>query len=269
MKNDFASINDSKIYYEISGQGTPLILIHADTLDCRQWEQQVEFFAPKYRVITYDVRGFGKSEIPVDQAYSFAEDLGLLMRELKIKEAHIVGLSMGAAIAIDLALSHPDMVLSLTLADAGISGDGFGPGFVETIGAITKLAKQGKLDEAKFQWSQLPLFDFSRNMPDVWEQVQKMVAKTSGFRWYGGNQPLPLVPPAATRLAEIKVPTLIMVGEYDAPDFQRKARLLKEQIRMSQIVTITGAGHLSNMDNPGMFNKELNKFLAAIVINSN
>lgn len=75
FKKGFFTISGSKIYYEIAGKGEPLIFIHADTLDTRQWDSQFKFFARKYQVIRYDIRGFGRSSIPSTESYSFSEDL--------------------------------------------------------------------------------------------------------------------------------------------------------------------------------------------------
>lgn len=248
-------IDGSKIYYEKAGQGDVVIFIHADALDSRQWDSQFEYFAKKYTVIRYDIRGFGKSEIPRNTSYSFSEDLNKIMQVLSIKKAHLIGLSLGAAVIVDFALTHPDKVHSLVLADSGISGDGFDKLFVERINEIIDLAKQGDLEKAKEFWLNLNIFDYSRKNPYVWRVVDQMVRDTSGYRWYGKNQPMDMHPRAVERLSSIKVPTLILVGEHDILDFQRKSKLLHGQIKESNLVTIPNAGHLSNMDNPAEFNR--------------
>ncbi len=261
MQSGQITIHGSKIYYETRGSGDPLVFVHADALDHRQWEEQVEYFADKYLVVTYDIRGFGKSEIPTDEPYSFSEDLALLMDHLQIDKAHLVGLSMGAAIIIDFALTHQNRVMSLTLADPGISGDGFSQDFKDAINKVIALAKENKLEEVKETWKSLAIFETSRANNEVWAKVALMVADTSCYRWYGTNQPINLSPLAAQRLDEIKVPTLVMVGEHDIADFQRKAKLLHEKISGSKFVTIPNSGHLSNMDNPEKFNEAFGMFL--------
>jgi len=261
MESGFVTIGGSKIYWEKAGKGDPIIFVHADALDARQWNPQFEYFYNKFTVIRYDVRGFGKSEIPTDEPYSFFEDLCSLMESLSIQQAHFVGLSLGSAIIIDLALTHPEKVRSVVLADPGISGDGFNKTFIESINKIIALAKDDKMDFAKKIWLDLPIFDYSRKLPKVWEQVQKMVRDTSGYRWYGSNQSIDIVPAAAQRLSEIKKPTLVLVGEHDIDDFQRKSRLLHEKISGSRFVKISNAGHLSNMDNPEEFNRAVDSFL--------
>jgi len=260
METGFVTISGSKIYWEKAGSGDPIIFIHADALDTRQWDLQFEYFSKKFTVVRFDIRGFGKSEIPTEAPYSFSEDLFILMNALSIQKAHIVGLSLGAAIGIDFSLTHPEKVTSLVLADSGISGDGFNEKFIKNIKTIEELAKNDQIDSAKKDWSDLSIFNYSRRLPVVWEKVQKMVCDTSGYRWYGKNQPIDINPPAIERLSEIKSNTLVLVGEHDNDDFQRKANLLNKKISGNQLISIPNAGHLSNMDNPEIFNHTMESF---------
>lgn len=258
---DFIKIKGSRIYYELAGEGEVIVLIHADSLDSRMWDKQFAFFTKKYKVLRYDIRGFGKSDIPSTEMYSFSEDLHLLLTHVSIEKAHVVGLSLGGAIAIDFALLYPDNVVSLVLADSGIAGHGFSPEFLKEVHEVIVLAKEHKLAEAKSKWLRLEFFAYSKQFPDVWNDIQTMVTDTSGYRWYGNNQPIDLQPFAANRLDEIHIPTRIIIGEHDIADFQKKASFMHQNIKRSKVVQIPHAGHLSNMDNPDQFNTELQTFL--------
>jgi 3-oxoadipate enol-lactonase len=266
MEKGFTTLSGSKIYYEKSGNGEPLIFVHADTLDARQWNSQFDYFSSLFTVIRFDIRGFGKSDVPTKEPYCFSEDLYEFMKSLSIQKAHLIGSSLGAAVSIDFVLTHPEKVHSLVLADAGISGDGFNETFMNSIKHITDLAKSGDLNGAKLTWLNLDLFNFSRTLPRVWKQVEKMVHDTSGYRWQGENQPTDIDPPAVQRLSNIQVPTLVIVGEGDIDDFQRKARLIHEKISGSQFVSVPHAGHLSNMDNSEAFNQTIGPFLVSAVL---
>src|SRR5262245_33847872 len=102
-----AQVNGTALYYETKGRGFPVVLISSGgILDRRGWDQQFDIFSKHYRVIRYDVRGIGKSARPAEP-FSHSEDLYALLNSLKIKHAHVVGLSVGAAIAIDFAIEHP------------------------------------------------------------------------------------------------------------------------------------------------------------------
>lgn len=258
---DFVEIKGSRMYYEITGEGEAIVFIHADGLDCSMWDAQYEYFKNKYTIIRYDIRGFGKSDVPSEQPYSFAEDLNILLQHLSIEKAHLVGLSLGGAIAIDFALLCPDKTLSLIVADSGIAGSGFSEKFLREVDTIIALAKENKLAEAKAKWLNLDFFEYSRKLPKVWSRIETMVADTSGYRWFGNNQPIDLQPLASERLQDVHVPTLIVIGEYDIADFQKKVPFMHEKIKNSRVIQIPNAGHLSNMDNPDRFNKELEVFL--------
>src|SRR5438874_11834798 len=109
------------IYYEIKGKGHPLVFLHGGQMDRRMWDDEYEFFARHYRVIRYDIRGFGKSDT-AKKPYSDAEDLYTLLRHLGLKEATLVGLSLGGAISVDFAILHPETVRSLILVCPGLGG---------------------------------------------------------------------------------------------------------------------------------------------------
>ena len=117
------SANGVEIYYEVTGQGYPLIWSHEFGGSYDSWEAQVKFFSRRYQVITYAARGWPPSDVPEDPtAYTqdiVVNDLYLLMRHLNISEAHIGGLSMGGSVALNFGIAHPEMAKSLIVASAG------------------------------------------------------------------------------------------------------------------------------------------------------
>jgi len=121
LEQGFVNVKGGKLYYEVEGNGAPLVLIHAGFLDSRMWDEQFRIFAKHNKVIRYDVRGFGRSSRPKEE-YSDAEDLFSLLNHLKIPKATILGISNGGRIAFDFTSTHPDMVTSLLLVAPGIRG---------------------------------------------------------------------------------------------------------------------------------------------------
>ena len=114
-------VNNVDLYYEITGQGPPLLFIHGLGSSTRDWENQVPFFSQRFQVITFDVRGHGRSDKPHGR-YSismFAADTSAFMRTLNIIPAHVVGLSMGGMIAFQLAVTESDLFRSLTIINSG------------------------------------------------------------------------------------------------------------------------------------------------------
>ncbi len=120
-KTSTASINGATLYYELVGEGEPLVLVHAGIADSRMWDAQIEVFAQRYRVIRYDMRGFGRTSM-VEGPYSHHEDLRGLLDFLDVRWAHLLGCSMGGATVLDFALRYPEKVGALVLVGSAVSG---------------------------------------------------------------------------------------------------------------------------------------------------
>lgn len=239
--------------YTISGHGTPIIFIHGFSLDSRMWEPQVAHFSPQYQVITYDLRGFGRSPLP-DGAYSHIDDLYNLMQELHIQRAHLVGLSLGGEIAIDFALSHPESVISLTLADTSLGG------YASTVDWRVYAKEQG-IERARQNWLHHAVFAPTNRNADVAAHLKMIVDDYSGWHWLHDDPRIRLDPPAKGRLKEIKVPTQIILGELDLPYYHDIAKLLMVDIPNAKLSIINDAGHMSNFENPVKFNEMLDSFI--------
>ena len=115
-------INNINIYYEITGEGEPLLLIHGLGSSIRDWEKQVPVFSEKYQVITIDIRGHGKTDKP-KESYTiplFGEDIAELMKLLDINQVNILGISLGGSIAFQFAVDYPEMVKSLVIVNTGV-----------------------------------------------------------------------------------------------------------------------------------------------------
>jgi len=118
----FADVEGAKIYYEVGGEGPAFIMIHAGVAASRQWNSEFARFSNSYRVVRYDLRGFGKSE-PIEAEFSRMRDFDTLLRQLGIEEPTILmGCSMGGGLAMDFALARPSMVKALIMVASGPSG---------------------------------------------------------------------------------------------------------------------------------------------------
>ncbi len=219
IKSSFLKLEDGKLYYETAGSGEPMIFIHADTLDTRQWQEQMKYFSKSYQTISFDLRSFGKSSLPTNNPYSFVEDLHSLIVGLGLQKVILVGLSLGADVAVNFALEHPEKMKKLIVADAGVAGLKYSEQFYKDINSILDSAKKGDLESAKSKWSSLPVFNYSLKNKEVAGKIKEMVDKTSGYRWYGKNQPYQKYPDTSNHVNIITAPTLIMYGENDADDF--------------------------------------------------
>ncbi|MFN8492531.1 MAG: alpha/beta hydrolase [Caldilineaceae bacterium] len=255
-----AKVNDTELYYEIAGDGPPLVLIHGFLLDTRMWDDQFAAFAQHYRTVRYDVRGFGKSALPMEAAYSLVDDLKSLLLHLGITQAHIVGLSMGGGIAIDFAVACPEMTTTLIAADSLLGGYTTSE-LDETIAPVAERALMAGGKAANALLLNHIIFAPAREQPPVLARLRMMLVENSGWQWVNIDPQIALEPPAVERLQEITAPTLIILGERDMADFHAIAAILQQKIQNVALVIIPGVGHMSNMEAPTVFNAAVLAFL--------
>ncbi|HEY7349957.1 MAG TPA: alpha/beta hydrolase [Ktedonobacterales bacterium] len=259
----FATVNGAKLYYESAGAGRPLVLLHAGQVDSRMWDDQFGVFAQHYRVIRYDARGYGKSDWPAG-SYSNSEDLYGLLQFLGIQKAALMGLSLGGRVAIDFALTHPEMVAALIPVAPGVSGYTFADNPVD---AESEAAyKRGDFAQAAELVTRIWV-DGPNRAPDQVDPSVRERAKAMTLEVFSrpGPQPEPEEvepdPPAISRLREIQAPTLIIVGDQDVPDILTIADLLQKHIAHAETLVIPGAAHMVTMEQPEKVNQAALDFL--------
>jgi pimeloyl-ACP methyl ester carboxylesterase len=262
------SANGTQLYYETLGEGHPLVLIHGGYMDRRMWDDQFHAFAQHYRVIRYDVRGFGKSELP-PVPYADRQDLFDLLKYLGIEKTYLLGLSLGGVIAIDFTLEHPTMVDALILVGSPVPG--FPVGLLYTEEQLEQQRSRWAAFEAAIQERNIPaMVDAlmedptlvpSSNYPAARQRVRNNLSEYS-FAWVLDPAPKQdLEPPAYERLTEIHVPTLIMLGAQDDPRLFKDADKLERDIVGARRVTIPETHHMPNMEKPEEFNAIVLDFL--------
>ena len=245
-------INGIRIAYDEVGNGQNLILIHGLGESRRLWSLQVPAFSRYYRIITIDCRGHGESDKPEKQhkIQDLSDDLYRFMVVKGLKKAHVLGFSMGGMTAQLFALDHPEMVDKLILADAPTrSHPGFADRFVALIEELgpkklgARLARdniEAKVPEAV---RRIVEEDFARNPKEAF--IRNVRAEV-GFD-------------TEARLQEIKLPTLIVVGENDR--LVGDAQLMSRLIAGSKLAVIKGSGHSTCIENAEDFNKAVLEFL--------
>lgn len=232
-----AKINDLRIHYDLVGDaGDPIVFIHGYGGDVSDWRHQIDELCIEHRVLVLDNRGHGESEAPAHRsAYSvdaMAEDTRCLIGMVGIERYHLVGHSIGGAIAQEIALGEPERLLSLTLVD---TSDWFGdhdepggtPPYIPPADkrvAMGRLARMAR-DAVEGGWSGL-------------------------LGWRG----------SASRAHEIRVPTLIVFGSRDASRIIEGSWRLEDLIPDAEVVVIDGAGHSPHRERPGEFNASLRRF---------
>lgn len=259
----YANVNGTKLYYEVKGKGPAMVLIHGWTLDTAMWDPQFDEFSKQYKVLRYDLRGYGKSAPKNYEPFTHHDDLKALMNYLKIDHAAIIGLSMGGTIAINFTLTYPERASALITVDSSIENC-TSPHMAAFNKSMTPIFSKGKaesIESARKYWMMMPLFSAANRNPRCASKLKEIVGRYNGWDFVNDDKIVPLNPIPEKRLHEIKVPTIVVIGELDDPGFQDIARIISSGVKGSQKVTMKGVGHMSNMENPEEFNKIVLDFL--------
>lgn len=260
----FLGTEGERLYYEVAGQGHALLLIHAGIADSRMWDAQFDVFAHHYRVIRYDLRGYGKTEVPAGHISNHA-DAANLLRHLHVEKAHILGISFGGLVALDFALAYPEMVAGLILATPSVSGRQPSEREQQFIAEENAYLEKGDLAGATEvnlrMWVDGPHRLPEQVAPFVRERVRQMQMHAFTIAIPEEAEELPLTPPAMIRLDEVRAPTLLMVGDLDIPDRLALVDELTSAIPKAQQTRIPQVAHMLNMEKPEEFNRIVLDFL--------
>lgn len=256
-------VNGVDMAYSEVGRGAPVVLLHAGIADRAMWEDVTPMLAERFRVIACDLRGFGETPLP-DGPFVYAADVAALLDELEIERAHVVGVSMGGHVALDLALARPGFVDRLVLVGAGIDGWQHDPDLVDAWAEEEAAFERGDLDEVAWlnvrTWVDGPDRDESSVPTALRRRVYEMQraaldlenpAATGGW----------LTPSRRERLGDVVAPTLVLVGALDQRDFRKIARFLAAEIPGATFEELPGVAHLPPLERPEAFARTVLGFL--------
>jgi 3-oxoadipate enol-lactonase len=265
----YAIVNGIRLHYDMAGDGDPVLFIAGLSMPGAMWAPQVKALAPHFRVITFDNRGVGETDLPPEPVYTMgqlADDAAALLRQLKISRAHVVGVSMGGTVAQELALRHPDLVRSLVLVSTWVKADAR---FIQVVESWMSLTSRVPIEERYrhvfFPWVFSPAFferkdnveaAFRGSMAYPHQTKAEAIERQARgvFAWNGTRVP---------RLGTIKAPTLVVAGKDDIftpPDF---ARALAKLIRRAKLTLMPG-GHSLILEQAEAFNRALVRFLKGV-----
>src|SRR5262245_52469783 len=249
-------------HYELEGTaGAPVVaLSHSLAANLHLWDAQAATLRDRYRVLRYDIRGHGGSDVP-PAPYTLeqmADDLHGLMQALGIANAHFVGLSMGGLIGMTMALRYPRAIRTLVLADTTASyGPERKPMWDDRIRVAEAHGIEPLLERTMEAWFTAP---FRAARPDVIEGVCAMLRPTSVTGYVGAIQAIGYGD-LREDIRAIRCPVLILVGEEDRGTDITMARTMHERIAGSELVVIPKAAHCSCIEAPEAFNRALLAFL--------
>lgn len=263
---------DGLLAYRELGSGRPVVLLHGGFVDGGMWDDQLPYFARDHRVIVPDARGHGASA-NATRAFRPADDVAALLRHLDTGPAVLVGLSMGAATAVDTALEHPGLVRALVVSGAGTSEPEYHHPWAR--GVMTAQARamadgdiEGWID-AFLMLAAGPHRTVDAVDPQVIGRVRDMAERT--LAKHTGAEPDWRVPVADTwaRAAKITVPVLAVHGGLDSDDCIGMAERLVRSVAHGRAATIDGTGHYPNMERPDLFNRTVGAALPALFAHEN
>ena len=265
----YAVINKIRMHYETAGQGAPVLLINGLSAPSVGWVLQVKALAPHFQVVTFDNRGVGETDLPSEPVYStaqLADDAAALLHHLGISRAHVLGPSMGGTIAMELALRHPRLVRSLTLACTWAYAD---PRFLHTIEAWISLAYRVPVEEryrhVVYPWIFSPAFLAQKE--NVEQALQRALAyphqtkpeaierQARGILAWNGTR--------VERLGSIRVPALVLVGKDDILTPPAFSTFLATKLPRARRVVLPG-GHGFFLEQADAFNRAVLRFLKSV-----
>jgi len=263
-----ATINGAGLAYETAGSGRTVVLVHAGICDRRMWDPQFDRYAERYRIIRYDLRGFGDSPM-VAGPFSHAEDLVALLDELDAGAAIFIGASMGGSAALDVALSHPDRVDALITVGSSPKGSkADDPVLAEAYEEAGKAFETGDLDRVN-EIEMRIWFDGPHRSPDEVDPSLRSSVSAMNLRALQHEREIEgdeQAPPfrANDRLHELTIPVLAVVGSLDRIGAVEGSRRIADEVTRGQFAEIPGTAHLPSMERPRAFDDLVLPFLAAL-----
>ena len=265
--------DDISLYYEETGEGTPILFIHEFGGNHASWEPQMRYFSRRHRCITYAARGYPPSGVPKDverysQAIAVADAIAVL-DALNITRAHIVGLSMGGFATVHFGLLHPDRALSLTVAGAGY---GCEKQYEEDFRGVSRegadrFERDGARAFAPIYAEGASRVQFQEKDPRGWREFADRLATHSdlgaALTMRGVQVRRPSFWDLEVELKQMNVPTLVIVGDEDDHCLQ-PGIFLKKTIPACGLSVFPKTGHTLNLEEPDAFNALLAGFIAQV-----
>jgi len=259
------NVGDVMINYDVAGRSGPaVVFIHGWTHNLSVWDDQVAALSNRYRVVRFDTRGYGKSSGFSDPSAD-PQDLLTLLEALHIPSAYIVGHSRGGDVALRFAAAYPQRVKGLVLYGAFPEGFPAPPAVGQFFGSLPEIARKNGLDSVGklLLASDIAWVPPGRN--DVMERYRRLWASYSGKDLLNPQPESHRVPvPSTEQIKMMRVPTLVIVGDHEAPFIASAADSLARWIPGAKKVVIPNAGHGAHFAQPASFNSALTDFISDV-----
>lgn len=268
----FATVQGIRLYYEEHGSGTPLVFVHEFAGDFRSWAAQVQFFARRYRCVTYNARGYPPSDVPPAAAqYSqdqAVEDLLAILDQLKLERAHIVGFSMGGYAALHFGIRYPRRARSLTLVGVGYGSTQDRSDFERDVEMSAERFERDGMEKMGDVYARGPTrVQFQDQDPRGYAEFRSQFLGSSALghahTLRGIQKKRPSVLQLEAGLKALRVPTLIVTGDEDEPCLE-PGLFMKRAIPSAALVVMPRAGHAVNLEAPDAFNRHVLEFVTQV-----
>jgi len=254
------NVGDATINYDVAGRGPTVVFIHGWTHNISVWDDQVPVFKTRYQVVRYDSRGFGRSTGFADESAE-PQDLLILLEALHVKRAYVVGHSRGGSVALRFAHAYPDRVAGLVLYGAFPEGFPAPPDVAQLFGSLPGVAKTSGLDSVGKLVLTSPIAWVPAGRNDITDRYRRLWTAYSGKDLLDPHPESGRVPaPQIAQLANIRIPTLVIIGDHEAPFIAAAADTLASRIPGAKKVVIPNAGHGAHFAQPASFNSALMDF---------
>ncbi|MEY3381768.1 MAG: hypothetical protein RL468_2366 [Pseudomonadota bacterium] len=268
-----ASTDGVQLHVRSIGQGTPIVFVHEYAGDHRAWEPQVAEFSRDHLCVVYNARGYPPSTVPAAPHYSqakAAQDLLAVLDGLNIRQAHIVGLSMGGYCTLHFGLSHPERALSLAICGAGYGShpDTRAQFQQESFDLADRFEKFGCAEVSKTYAATPARLAFKRKNPQAWSAFAARLAEHDqyghAYTARGVQGQRPSIYDLQSGMKAMKLPTLIVTGDEDVNCFEPSV-FMHQNIRRSGLWVVPQTGHVINLEEPELFNAQLRIFFQRVL----
>lgn len=268
VKTHAVEVDGARLHVETAGEGQAVAMLHGYMLDSGQWDHEFAALAHDHRVLRYDARGFGRSQIVPGRAYAHHEDLAAVLDACGVERTALLACSGGAATALDFALAHPGRIDAMVFVGAGYWGqipDGT-PAVRAFLQALGSYDVPGMIDSSLRAFTDGP----RRRADDVDAEVRRRTRAMTAHNFqrepnywrraaFDQREPQPS---ALERLHEIAAPTLLIVGSEDQPEAIALSERMAAGIPGARLLQVQGAGHHANMEVPDAVLAEIRRWLA-------
>jgi len=262
----------TKLYYEIQGSGPPIIFVHELAGTCHSFDLQVAALKPRFQCITFNARGYPPSDVPSStESYSqdiAASDIGAVLDAAGIKDAHVMGVSMGSAAALQFALNHPARVRSVILCSIGSGSDAKPEDYVANMEAMAARVEQNGLRQIQENFTTSPArVKLKEKNPAEFERFLQELAQFSVLgltnTMRGVQKRRAPLYAHKDRIAAMKIPALVVLGGDDQ-GCNKPSHFLKDTLPGARLEILPNTGHGVNIEEPALVNRMVAEFIDGV-----